>query len=94
MDEFILSVVCLNEAAWRGSDAMRFARTSTRGLLKALEGNDRGLILSEVEKLRKRTKEFFKDYDPKVDADLFLSTMKSFVEIAPKEHYLEYLLKT
>tara|TARA_Y100000589_G_scaffold50255_1_gene41878 strand:+ start:36072 stop:38393 length:2322 start_codon:yes stop_codon:yes gene_type:complete len=85
MDEFILSVVCLNEGAWRGSDAMRFARTSTRGLLKALEGNDRDLILSEVEKLRKRTKEFFKDYDPKVDADLFLSTMNSYVEIAPKE---------
>ena len=83
LDEFVLSTVCVNEAAWRGSDAMRFARTSTRGLLRAIEGGDRDDLMGAVVQMRKAAKEFFKDFNPVVDADLFRVTMASYLKIAP-----------
>ncbi len=91
LDDFVLSTVCVNEAAWRGSDAMRFARNSTRNLLKALKSNNRDVVMKEVELMKKSTKEFFKEYDPSVDADLFLSSMKSYVAIAPEEQLPQVL---
>ena len=85
LDEFVLSTVCVNEAAWRGSDAMRFARTSTRELLRALESNDRDAIMVAVKNMRGVSEDFFKEYNSLVDGDLFLSSMKSYVAIAPTE---------
>ena len=93
LDEFVLSTVCVNEAAWRGSDAMRFARTSTRQLLKAIEANDKELISQAVEKMKIDANEFFKDYDQEVDGDLFLTTMKSYVAIAPEDQLPNVLVK-
>ena len=85
--------MCVNEAAWRGSDAMRFARTSTRQLLKAIEANDKELISQAVEKMKIDANEFFKDYDQEVDGDLFLTTMKSYVAIAPEGQLPSVLVK-
>ena len=45
---------------------MRFARTSTRQLLKAIEANDKDIISREVEKMKIDANEFFKDYDQKL----------------------------
>ena len=84
LDEFVLSTVCVNEAAWRGSDAMRFARTSTRGLLRAIESGNRDELMGAVIQMKKTTKDFFKDFDPVVDADLFLNAMESYITIAPE----------
>ena len=93
LDDFVLSTVCVNEAAWRGSDAMRFARTSTRGLLKALESNDRNAIMEAVESMKIVSEEFFNEYNHVVDADLFLTSMESYVDIAPKEQLPQVLKK-
>ena len=37
--------------------------------------------------------EFFKDYDQEVDGDLFLTTMKSYVAIAPEGQLPSVLVK-
>ncbi len=93
IDEFVLSRVCFRETLGSGSDALRFAYTSTRGLIEALESNDRDAILKAVELMRGASDDFFKEYNSLVDAGLFLSSMESYVALAPKEQLPKVLKK-
>jgi len=85
ISEFTLSEVCFYEGAWGGPDALRFSRRFSSQLLSAVNSNNMDVIRETVGSLRGFVSEFFTEYDTKVDADLFLSGMQSYVKICPKE---------
>ncbi len=74
------------EAVYLGPELLQFA-LKNYGLYRALQGNDQNLIDSMTTVSRKNAEEFFKDYNSKVDKDLFVHLVKMFFDNVKKEYY-------
>jgi hypothetical protein len=74
------------EAVYLGPELLQFALKNI-GLYRALQGSDSAKVVEAVENVKKSSDEFFKDYDAKVDKDLFVHLVKMFFDNVKKEYY-------
>ena len=89
--EIELNRTYLNEAIFRGAEIMYWSFSMYRGISQLpKEGGERSLAL---QKLKKDAEEFYKDYSPSIDQELFASMLKMYYYNVPKTQHAEIFKK-
>ncbi|MEC7864174.1 MAG: S46 family peptidase [Bacteroidota bacterium] len=75
----------LNEAIFRGAEIMYWSFSMHRAITKLpKEGKERSLALRE---LKKEAREFYKDYNPSIDQEMFASMLEMYYYNVPKTQH-------
>tara|TARA_B110000438_G_scaffold60548_1_gene60745 strand:- start:13287 stop:15494 length:2208 start_codon:yes stop_codon:yes gene_type:complete len=77
--------IYLNEAIFQGSEIMSFAYTM-QNRIKSLPKDKKEKAIA-LKKLKKIAKEFYKDYNPEVDQELFSAMLESYYYNVPKSQH-------
>ncbi|PID88153.1 MAG: serine protease [Bacteroidia bacterium] len=72
------------EAFWLGPEIIKFALRNFYALPKAIEDNEK------MEDIKKRAKEYFKDYYLPVDKEIFIAMCQTYQKDIPQEFYPEF----
>ncbi|MBN2664581.1 MAG: S46 family peptidase [Bacteroidales bacterium] len=74
------------ESIYLGSEIISFT-LSNFGLYRTLQGGEQAEIDSMVTVMTEKADEFFKDFDPKVDKELFITLGKIYLDKVKEEYY-------
>ena len=77
--------IYLNEAIFQGSEIMSFAYTM-QNRIKSLPKDKKEKAIA-LKKLKKIAKEFYKDYNPEVDQELFSAMLEGYYYNVPKSQH-------
>ncbi len=74
------------EGVYLGSEIIQFTLDNF-GLYRALQGGDKNEIDSMVTEMQEKGEKFFKDYDPRVDRELFETLVQLYFDKVNKKYY-------